>query len=151
MPCINGKPAEIVVVVTSCILKRGMISQLLEAAYTQYALDTSAQRLSLTNSFSWSEVASNSQMDYHDYKGVLTSILTRYESDVTFIEETVTRRVHPIKGIGMQHSKVKVNYGAIRMMQSPFLASHRMSATAKMSRHDARNANRSSSTGGSRA
>ena len=38
MPCINGQYTELVIG-SSSVLKRGTINQMLEAAYTQYAID----------------------------------------------------------------------------------------------------------------
>jgi hypothetical protein len=78
----------------------------------------------------------------------VTRILSLYEGDVTMEGQYVRRKVYARKSNIPDTKNVRVNYGIIRVMQSCFLASHRMSATSSMSARHTTRSNRSSATGG---
>lgn len=146
MPYVNGYPAEIVIG-TSSILKRGTVSQLLEAAYTQYAIEYMASNSHIT----YNDAYLHFSQEINKPHCYLTNILSKFECDVIINEDVVVRKVYTIGSSIAEKRNVRVNYGTIRVMQSCFLASHRMSATASMSSASAKNMNTSSSTGGSKS
>ena len=146
MPHINGEPAEIVIG-SSSILKRGTISQLLEAAYTQYAI----QYMPLGSHMTYNDAHLPFSREIKRPCCSFTEVLSRYECDVVINENTVARKVYAIGSNIAEKRNVRVNYGTIRVMQSCFLASHRVSATSGMPSVSAKNMNTSSSTGGSKS
>jgi len=146
MPYVNGNPAEIVIG-SSSILKRGTVSQLLEAAYAQYAIDHMDAGLHLTYNDAFVHYSTSTRTQNCS----LTRVLQLYEADIVINEHPVARKVHRVGSNISEKRNVRANYGTIRVMQSCFLASHRVSATSSMSSRFVKKMNTSSSSGGSKS
>jgi len=127
MPSVHGKHAELVIG-SSSIVKRGTPSQLQEAACSMHA------RAHMDSSISHStETALKSYaMNYNVTRNVTSSLLSRYESEVKVLGMQPMRKI--VKPDIMSFiSTARATYGIIRIMQSCFLASIRMSSTYKCS------------------
>jgi len=145
MPSVYGKYAELVIG-SSSIIKRGTPSQLLEAAcgmYAQMHMDSSISHCTET-------VLKSYAMDYNVTRNVTTSILSRYESEVKVSKMQPMRKIVKPDNMSLT-SAVRANYGIIRIMQSCFLASIRMSSTYECSGVHSTSVNTKSSEGGSKS
>ena len=144
MPVVNGMRAEIVIG-TSSIIKRGTTSQLLEAAYCHYAVNTMGSDCPV----SLDRVVAH-YIDCSRSRSSVTDILKLYDSDVRVQGRTIRRKEYKVRSNIHRTSNVTANYGIIRVMQSCFLSSFKMSTTADVAPSTRRIANRQSSTGGSK-
>ena len=146
MPCVNNSTAELVMG-SSSIIKRGTVSQLLEAAYTMYVADNRNDNRPVCCTNAVSEYLNSMRGNSTD----CSRILQTYEGDVKIGGYHIRRKVHTVKSSIGAIENVRANYGIIRVMQSCFLASHRMSVTSVESTKFMKRANRSSTTGGSKS
>ena len=145
MPIVNNKYAEIVIG-SSSIVKRGTTSQLIEAACGMFA--TTYMDSSIAHS---TETILQSYMsEFRVRKNPIDSILSRYEGEVQFNDKTAMRKIKKVNGISMV-SRVRANYGFIRVMQSCFVASTRMSSTYECASVHSTSINTKSSYGGSKS
>ena len=80
----------------------------------------------------------------------ITDILNLHDGTVRINGQTIRRKEYKVKSNIYKTSNVSANYGIIRVMQSCFLSSFKMSATADVAASTRRVANRQSSIGGSK-
>ena len=91
MPHISDRQAEIVIG-SSSILKRGTVSQMLEAAYSQHAIDN----MNLNSHITYSDAVKD-YMDNYNYHGSdITRAFKTYEKDIIINDSTVTRKVYKV-------------------------------------------------------
>lgn len=145
MPHVNNRAAQIVIG-SSSVLKRETISQLLEAACSQYALD----HMDNSVCHSWSAIQDHYKTSRTHGIRYVTDILRTYEAEVFFDGHTITRRIQPMHGNIIGTGPVRANYGTIRVMQSCFLASYRSSGTARMASSRSKTSAKPASQGGSK-
>ena len=145
MPSVQGRHAEIVIG-SSSVIKRGTLSQLIEAACGMYAykhMDPSVPHSTQT-------ILASYAADFNVRKNVIDSILRRYEGDVRITNKQPMRKVTTYDGVSVI-SNVRANYGMIRVMQSCFLGSIRMSSTYECAGMYSTSVNTRSSEGGSKS
>ena len=145
MPSVRGQRAEIVIG-SSSIIKRGTLSQLLEAVCGVYVRN----HMDPSMSYSTETILASYAADFNVRKDVIGSILSRYEDEVEI------RGLKPMRKIAKPDhmsivSSVRANYGIIRVMQSCFLASIRMSSTHECAGIYSTSLNTRSSEGGSKS
>ena len=90
-------------------------------------------------------------MTYRDAGKKVTDILYRYEADVHMFGSPIRRVLRPVGSNIPRPCNVRANYGIIRLMQSSFLASFRMSSTHNLAPGFRVRPETSSSRGGSRS
>ncbi len=125
MPMIKGRRAD-VVIGSSSIIKRETVSQLLEGCCGYYA----EQRLSGDEVHTVSDVINKFGAEYRVRGSVTDSILKWCKGEVTVGGVNPKRNVMTMKSDYIVGRVVKANFGVIRLAQSCFLASLRMSCTA---------------------
>ena len=111
IPYVNGNLAEIVIC-SSTVLKQGTVSQLLEAAYTQYAIDHMHVDSHITHRNAFLYYATR----FNTPRCALTRVLTLYEADVVVNERTIARKVYRVGSNISDKCNVQKNYGSIRVM-----------------------------------
>jgi RNA polymerase Rpb2, domain 6 len=146
MPMVNGTPAEIVIG-SSSVIKRETASQLLEAACGMYV----HKYLDHTCTYYTDTVLSSYATEFNITTDAITSIVARYEDSVTIRGVIPRRLVTSIRGGTVIAKSVRCNYGYIRVVQSCFLASLRMSCTTSHSGAHSLSINTRSNHGGSRS
>ena len=131
---------------SSSIIKRGPPSQLIEAACGMYA----RTHMKPSISYSTEAILASYVANFRVAKDVVNSILSRYEDRV--VVSGIVPRMKVTKYDWMSFmSEVRANYGVIRVMQSCFLASVRMSSTFECTGAYSTSVNAKSSTGGSKS
>ena len=114
MPKVGGKSAEIVIG-SSSIIKRQTVSQLLEAAYGMYCYNLVQRQ--------WFYDTHPKINNVDEY------ILSVYEKSVTIHGQMLRRSTTTTSSSNIVASSITANFGMIRVMQSSFLASFRISST----------------------
>lgn len=158
MPSINGRCAEMIISSAS-IIKRHTASQIIEASCNQFWIEhgnTDADRkptysecLQLYSTVRRSRVARSSD-------STINSICGYYESDVYLPWNDGTKRTVKRKCMSMNSSipsieNVRCNYGTIRVIQSVFMSSNRMSCTMQRCSRFSISPSSSSASGGSKS
>jgi hypothetical protein len=128
MPVVANRRAELVIG-TSSIIKRETTSQLLEGACGMYAME----HMDRGRSHRVKDVLTAFAADYRISRHVEDSILQYYEGEVAIGNVQPQRVVKRVRQEGVTIASVSVNYGVIRLMQSCFLASIKMSCTTTTS------------------
>jgi len=131
---------------SSSIIKRGPPSQLIEAACGMYA----RTHMKSSVSYSTEAILASYAANFRVAKDVVSSILSRYEDRVVVLGMVPMRKVTKYDRMSFM-SEVRANYGVIRVMQSCFLASVRMSSTFECTGAYSTSVNAKSSTGGSKS
>jgi DNA-directed RNA polymerase beta subunit len=126
MPSLRGQSADIVIG-SSSIVKRETISQLLEAACGMYV----HTHLCTAHSYYIDTVLSSYSTEFNLRGDVCSSILALFEDEIVISGHKPRRRVTSADGATVISKCVRANYGYIRVMQSCFLASCRMSCTSR--------------------
>lgn len=148
MPRIKRRYAD-VVIGSSSIIKRETVSQLLEAACGMYV----QTHMGANTTHYTDAILDSYKTEFRVSSDVHSSLLSKYEDEV-IINNIVPRRkvVRPGTGVGsVVEQVVRANYGIIRVMQSCFLASTRMSCTHQCSKPHALVVNSKSRSGGSKS
>ena len=150
MPVVNRRTAEIIIG-SSALIKRGTASQVIEAACGQFASLANLTHCSSTPS----QVLENYRWEYRlgRNRNIIDDMCSRYQSDVmirgpdgelsAIPRKVRSSSIHEIRN-------VKANYGVIRVMQSIFMASDKMSCTQKKTMKHSMNPCSKSSLGGSK-
>ena len=146
MPMISGRTAAIVIV-SSSIMKRGTVSKLLEAACGIYTY----RHMSGVSSHRIGDGLHSYECDFNVRHSVHSFILTHYEGDFVMSGHGTMKNVTMPNDETVQPMCVRANYGIIRLMQSCFLASLRMSCTSRSAGPHTFVPNNRSSQGGSKS
>mmetsp|Transcript_2713 Transcript_2713/g.7224 ORF Transcript_2713/g.7224 Transcript_2713/m.7224 type:complete len:810 (+) Transcript_2713:24952-27381(+) len=146
MPNIDDFTAEIVIG-SSSVIKRQTLSQMLEAAYNKHCVDN----MNTDSVCEYLDIEQDYMMHYGHTDADPVQILSRYEGSVQIDERNILRVTRDKQNRYPKTSPVRANYGIIRVMQSSFLASFRMSATSSLARAAQLTPEHMSSRGGSRS
>jgi DNA-directed RNA polymerase beta subunit len=130
MPKVKGRIADLVIS-SSVMLKRQTASQVIEAACGMFCVEQQIESWSVSPDHvvaSWNNMNSRKLRDPYD------GIVRSYEGDLDVpsgegIFEFVYRRDWTLNSNITSNSRVRVNYGMIRLAQSIFMASSKMSFT----------------------
>ena len=88
--------------------------------------------MSMSETISYEVIEKDYKAKYSKEGKDITVILYRYEGDVRLFGSTISRLVCPLGTSISKSCNVRANYGIIRLMQSSFLSSFRMSSTHKL-------------------
>ena len=146
MPVVADVCAEMVLG-SSSVIKRQTVSQLLEAAYSMHR----KVHMAGSDTKLYADVEEDYRMKYRHARNNITDILCRYEGDVHMFGSPIRRLRHTVGSGIAAPCNVRANYGIIRLMQSSFLASFRMSSTHNLASVFRVRPETSSSQGGSRS
>ncbi len=129
MPLVKDGIRIELIIGSSSIIKRETISQMLEAACGIYVNDHMEPNVS----YNTDEILQSFNNDFNVQGSVYDKLLSTYESGITigdYSPRRIVRRVYDTIAVA---TPVKANYGIIRVMQSCFLSSFRMSCTVSNS------------------
>lgn len=147
MPCIKGRPVDIVIG-SSSVVKRQTLSQMIEAAMNMHCVDHMEQG----RTYGYDEIERDFGMQRSPREPVIDAALRHYTSSISVDGIYPIRQIKTTRYNFVSHQdQVRVNYGIIRVMQSSYLASFRVSATASVTGPNRINPDTSSSRGGSRS
>jgi len=146
MPTVKDMVVDMVIG-SSSIVGRQTASQLLEAAYNQYYID----HMPGVSNPSYEQIAADYRRTFNVRTMDPTTILPRYEADVYMDGHIVKAKKGSVHSKIVSVVPVRANYGTIRVMQSSFLASFRMSSTYSLAGSRTMRAQSRSSMGGSRS
>jgi DNA-directed RNA polymerase beta subunit len=153
MSVVNGRSAEIVIS-SSAVFKRETASQILEAACGMFCED----QLLDTCTYSYDEVLDKYSEEHRSQprKNAHSNIAKRYEGNLYMnndlgVFKPVMRKVLTMASNIHRTVNVKVNYGVIRVMQSIFMASSKVSYTSSNSRSREFTVSNTSSHGSSKS
>ncbi len=151
MPKVKGRVADLVIS-SSVILKRQTASQVIEAACGMFCVEQQIESCSLNPD---QVVASWNDMNSRKFKDPYDGIVRSYEDDLEVpsidgMYEFVYRRDWTLHSNITSNSRVRVNYGMIRLAQSIFMASNKMSFTQSKTRSTSASPISRASMGGSK-
>jgi hypothetical protein len=128
MPVVEGKAVEIIIG-SSSVVKRGTPSQLLEAALSQYVLDN---MLTVDKPYTQTQALIHAAREFKssDTRKLCEKLMSHYCCKL-FVQQTEIKRRGYTRNSMIPHMEtVMCNYGTIRVMQSVFTASSRLSYTS---------------------
>jgi DNA-directed RNA polymerase beta subunit len=153
MPVVDGKIAEIVIS-SSAIMKRQTASQILEAACGSYCVENSIMPCTMTPN----QIINEFQNSYsgHKPRDLAATLCTCFEGNISIADKDgnlieINRKKWVVSSSVYTNSPVRANYGYIRVLQSIFMPSTKMSCTQCKSGNRSLKPSSSGATGGSKS